>query len=97
LLFVEKKIRFVRIQQRGYNASEMTHYLSLSGFEIYGELLDVVVEPLTVPAEPKSTGSSRNLRLQQQMFPPRPSGDRSSKESKSKSTVFVVKVSHSRF
>lgn len=65
----------------------MTHYLSLSGFEIYGELLDAVVEALAVPAESKPSGaSSRALRLQQQMFPPRPNGEsRSGKESKSKS------------
>lgn len=84
--FLEKKVRFVRIQQRGFNSSDMTHYLSLSGFEIYGELSDVVAEALTVPpTEPKSSSSSRALRLQQQMFPPRPSGERSGKESKSKS------------
>lgn len=91
-LYLDKTIRYVRIQQRGFNASDMTHYLSLSGFEIYGEIVDVVSEPLTIPLEsslvpkPSSGSTSRAMRLQQQMFPPRPSGsDRSGKESKSKS------------
>lgn len=30
--------RHVRIQQNGKNASGQTHYLSLSGFEIYGQV-----------------------------------------------------------
>jgi E3 ubiquitin-protein ligase HECTD1 len=33
--------RHVRIQQNGRNASGQTHYLSLSGFEIYGKVLSV--------------------------------------------------------
>ncbi|XP_017786198.1 PREDICTED: E3 ubiquitin-protein ligase HECTD1 isoform X3 [Nicrophorus vespilloides] len=33
--------RHVRIQQAGKNASGQTHYLSLSGFEIYGEIVSV--------------------------------------------------------
>ena len=33
--------RHVRIQQTGKNASGQTHYLSLSGFEIYGSLKGV--------------------------------------------------------
>lgn len=31
--------RYVRIQQNGKNASGQTHYLSLSGFEIYGQVI----------------------------------------------------------
>ncbi|XP_026465706.1 E3 ubiquitin-protein ligase Ufd4 isoform X4 [Ctenocephalides felis] len=33
--------RHVRIQQNGKNASGQTHYLSLSGFEIYGQVVSV--------------------------------------------------------
>lgn len=33
--------RYVRIQQNGKNASGQTHYLSLSGFEIYGQVTSV--------------------------------------------------------
>jgi len=33
--------RYVRIQQNGKNASGQTHYLSLSGFEIYGSVTGV--------------------------------------------------------
>lgn len=33
--------RHVRIQQAGKNASGQTHYLSLSGFEIYGQVVSV--------------------------------------------------------
>ncbi|XP_060532522.1 E3 ubiquitin-protein ligase Ufd4 isoform X2 [Cylas formicarius] len=33
--------RHIRIQQAGKNASSQTHYLSLSGFEIYGQVISV--------------------------------------------------------
>ena len=33
--------RYVRIKQNGKNANGHTHYLSLSGFEIYGEVKGV--------------------------------------------------------
>jgi len=33
--------RYIRIQQNGKNASGQTHYLSLSGFEIYGTVTGV--------------------------------------------------------
>lgn len=33
--------RHIRIQQNGRNASNQTHYLSLSGFEIYGKVVSV--------------------------------------------------------
>ena len=38
--------RYVRLQQAGKNASGQTHYLSLSGFELYGTVLAAVEEPL---------------------------------------------------
>ena len=37
----EEPIRHVRLQQSGKNASGQTHYLSLSGFEIYGTVVGV--------------------------------------------------------
>ncbi|CAB0012965.1 unnamed protein product [Nesidiocoris tenuis] len=37
----EEPIRHVRIQQTGKNASGQTHYLSLSGFEVYGTVIGV--------------------------------------------------------
>ncbi|XP_054154199.1 E3 ubiquitin-protein ligase HECTD1-like [Oppia nitens] len=33
--------RYIRVQQTGKNASSQTHYLSLSGFEIYGTVVGV--------------------------------------------------------
>lgn len=38
--------RHVRLQQAGKNASGQTHYLSLSGFEVYGTVMAAVEEPL---------------------------------------------------
>lgn len=38
--------RHVRLQQAGKNASGQTHYLSLSGFEMYGTVVRGVEEPL---------------------------------------------------
>ena len=37
-------VRHIRIQQYGRNASAQTHYLSLSGFEIYGTATGVCEE-----------------------------------------------------
>ena len=34
----DHEVRHLRIQQTGKNASAQTHYLSLSGFEIYGKV-----------------------------------------------------------
>lgn len=36
--------RYMRIQQRGKNASNHAHYLSLSGVELYGSVSDVYVD-----------------------------------------------------
>lgn len=38
--------RHVRLQQAGKNASGQTHYLSLSGLELYGTVIRGVEEPL---------------------------------------------------
>ena len=35
----DQEVRHLRIQQTGKNASAQTHYLSLSGFEIYGKVI----------------------------------------------------------
>lgn len=37
--------RYIRIQQNGVNASNQNHYLSLSGFEIYGTVVSVYEGP----------------------------------------------------
>ncbi|KAK0408812.1 hypothetical protein QR680_004174 [Steinernema hermaphroditum] len=47
--------RFIRIKQNGKNASGQTSYISLSGFEIYGDVVDVVVTGFGTPD--KSSGS----------------------------------------
>lgn len=38
--------RYIRIHQNGKNASNQTHYLSLSGFELYGTIVSAVEESL---------------------------------------------------
>jgi E3 ubiquitin-protein ligase HECTD1 len=38
--------RYIRINQNGKNASNQTHYLSLSGFELYGTVVSAVEEAL---------------------------------------------------
>ncbi|KAI6206878.1 HECT-type E3 ubiquitin transferase [Aphelenchoides besseyi] len=55
----DKPVRYVRIQQRGVNSSNITHFISLSGFEIYGECMDVVTEPLkSIESTTRSTSGS---------------------------------------
>ncbi|XP_071499022.1 E3 ubiquitin-protein ligase HECTD1-like [Diadema antillarum] len=44
----KKGWRYVRLHQMGKNASGQTHYLSLSGFEVYGTVTSVVEESLSV-------------------------------------------------
>ncbi|KIH67050.1 HECT-domain protein [Ancylostoma duodenale] len=36
--------RYLRVAQNGKNSSGQTYYLSISGFEVYGEIVDVVVD-----------------------------------------------------
>ncbi|VDN30058.1 unnamed protein product, partial [Cylicostephanus goldi] len=36
--------RYLRIAQNGKNSSGQTYYLSISGFEVYGEIVDVVID-----------------------------------------------------
>lgn len=54
--------RHVRIQQTGKNASGQTHYLSLSGFEIYGTVTGVC-EDLGKAAKEAEANLRRQRRL----------------------------------
>ncbi|CAI4227539.1 unnamed protein product [Auanema sp. JU1783] len=49
--------RYIRISQNGKNSSGQTYYLSLSGFEIYGEIVDVVLDDF-VKEEDKAKSKS---------------------------------------
>lgn len=50
-MFFEGPYRYLRIAQNGKNASNQTYYLSLSGFEVYGNVVDVVVSCIVVRCE----------------------------------------------
>ncbi|XP_055309566.1 E3 ubiquitin-protein ligase Ufd4 isoform X3 [Sitodiplosis mosellana] len=59
--------RHIRIQQNGRNASNQTHYLSLSGFEIYGRVLSVCEDmgkTAVKEAEAKVRRERRQVRSQ---------------------------------
>lgn len=65
--------RHVRIQQNGRNASGQTHYLSLSGFEIYGKVISVsddVQKTVTKENEAKIRRERRQIRSQLKHFTP---------------------------
>ncbi|EGT38408.1 hypothetical protein CAEBREN_30160, partial [Caenorhabditis brenneri] len=47
--------RYYRIAQNGKNSSGQTHYLSCSGFEIYGDIVDVVAEAICEEAPKKES------------------------------------------
>ena len=47
--------RHIRLQQTGKNASGQTHYLSLSGLEIYGTVTGVCDDVGTSPVTPPET------------------------------------------
>ncbi|XP_013177652.1 PREDICTED: E3 ubiquitin-protein ligase HECTD1 isoform X2 [Papilio xuthus] len=47
--------RYLRVQQNGKNASGQSHYLSLSGFEIYGKVVSVIESP---PRQCAGTGAA---------------------------------------
>uniref|UniRef100_A0A158Q903 E3 ubiquitin-protein ligase n=1 Tax=Elaeophora elaphi TaxID=1147741 RepID=A0A158Q903_9BILA len=51
--------RYIRIAQNGKNASNQNHYLSLSGFEIYGDIVDVVIDDFKMLDEKPSMSSRR--------------------------------------
>lgn len=59
--------RHIRIQQNGRNASNQTHYLSLSGFEIYGRVISVcddMGKAAVKEAEAKLRRERRQVRSQ---------------------------------
>ncbi|XP_013098355.1 E3 ubiquitin-protein ligase Ufd4 isoform X3 [Stomoxys calcitrans] len=58
--------RHIRIQQNGRNASGQTHYLSLSGFEIYGRVVSVCddIGKGSKEAEAKIRRERRQIRAQ---------------------------------
>lgn len=59
--------RHIRIQQNGRNASNQTHYLSLSGFEIYGRITSVcddMGKAAAKEAETKLRRERRHIRSQ---------------------------------
>ncbi|EDW86666.2 uncharacterized protein Dwil_GK23521 [Drosophila willistoni] len=58
--------RHIRIQQNGRNASGQTHYLSLSGFEIYGKVVGVCedIGRSVKEAEAKIRRERRQIRAQ---------------------------------
>jgi E3 ubiquitin-protein ligase HECTD1 len=67
----EVGFRHVRIQQNGRNASGQTHYLSLSGFEIYGKVLSVcddIGKAVAKENEAKLRRERRQVRAQLKMF-----------------------------
>ncbi|CAD6199393.1 unnamed protein product [Caenorhabditis auriculariae] len=53
--------RFIRIAQNGKNSSGQTHYLSISGFEIYGDVVDVIAESLS--GDEKSPKEKSKLKI----------------------------------
>lgn len=55
--------RHVRIQQNGRNASGQTHYLSLSGFEIYGKIVSVCEDMQRTAAKENEAKMRRERRL----------------------------------
>lgn len=65
--------RHVRIQQNGRNASGQTHYLSLSGFEIYGKVTSVCEDmqrAVIKENEAKMRRERRQIRSQLKHFIP---------------------------
>ncbi|XP_033151038.1 E3 ubiquitin-protein ligase Ufd4 [Drosophila mauritiana] len=60
------RYRHIRIQQNGRNASGQTHYLSLSGFEIYGRVVGVAddIGKSVKEAEAKTRRERRQIRAQ---------------------------------
>uniref|UniRef100_A0A915PQB4 E3 ubiquitin-protein ligase n=1 Tax=Setaria digitata TaxID=48799 RepID=A0A915PQB4_9BILA len=54
--------RYIRIAQNGKNASNQNHYLSLSGFEIYGDIVDVVVDDFKMLEENPSMSNKRTKK-----------------------------------
>nr|XP_054759221.1 E3 ubiquitin-protein ligase HECTD1-like [Lytechinus pictus] len=67
-LATEKKgWRYIRLQQMGKNASGQTHYLSLSGFELYGTITGVVEENLSVAPAKVVKDPESSMRKQRKL------------------------------
>lgn len=65
--------RHIRIHQNGRNASGQTHYLSLSGFEVYGKVISVCEDMQKTVAkenEAKMRRERRQIRSQLKHFTP---------------------------
>ncbi|CAD5227639.1 unnamed protein product [Bursaphelenchus xylophilus] len=52
------KVRYLRLRQRGPNASGVTHYISLSGFEVYGTVYSAIGDSFN-PVHPKKHSSKK--------------------------------------
>lgn len=59
----DEGFRHIRIQQNGRNASGQTHYLSLSGFEIYGKVVSVCDDMQRTVAKENEAKMRRERRL----------------------------------
>lgn len=59
----DEGFRHVRLQQNGRNASGQTHYLSLSGFEIYGTVVSVCDDMQRTAAKENEAKMRRERRL----------------------------------
>lgn len=59
----DEGFRHVRIHQNGRNASGQTHYLSLSGFEIYGKVVSVCDDMQRTAAKENEAKLRRERRL----------------------------------
>ena len=55
-------LRYIRIQQNGKNSSGQTHYLSLSGFEMYGKVVSVCEDMGKIVAKETETKVRRDRR-----------------------------------
>ncbi|CAD5221557.1 unnamed protein product [Bursaphelenchus okinawaensis] len=62
------KVRYLRIRQRGPNSSTVTHYISISGFEVYGKVYSAIGDSFS-PVHPKkhSTKKKYFASLEQKM------------------------------
>lgn len=59
--------RHIRIQQTGKNASGQTHYLSLSGFEIYGTITGVCDDLGKAAKEAEANLRRQRRQIRQQL------------------------------
>lgn len=55
--------RYLRVAQNGKNSSGQTYYLSISGFEVYGEIVDVVVDGFVPQKDEKDKSAFVRLQI----------------------------------